>query len=362
MGNVRFLYNNLITASSMITLSTSSTGTITQAIKDSSAASPGSAIISLSGTYTGYEDIEYTIEVDSTAAGSTVAAATIKWSDGTSWDATGVATTTGASTISNGVSIAFADSTMTFAGGDKWYFKGINMFSPAKMLDLDRDRRCRTGGLETTNLINITLASAAQAQALIIYDHNLTSAAVITLIGASAASTGSSFSSPGFSTTVPWSSGKILHYMSTNPTYRYWQIKISNTACPDGYIEIGELYLGPYSELSANIEEGFTEEHSFLAENNVTPYGVERSRYYNTQRSWGIHYKAMPSTDIDTIKNMTTVIVNRTNGTIKPVWFNLDSTQTDKTYLVKINGLRSEHWSGNRYNLPMELTEVVRSV
>lgn len=362
MGNVRFLYNNLITASSMITLSTAATGTITQAIKDSTASTVGSAIITLSGTYTGYEDIEYTVEVDSTAAGSTVAAATIKWSDGTTWDATGVATTTNASTITNGVSIAFADSTMTFSIGDKWYFKGVNLWSPAKMLDLNRDSRCRTGGLETTNLVNVDLGAAAQAQALIIYDHNLTSAAVITLIGASAASTGSSFTSPGFTTTVPWSSAKILHYMSTNPTYRYWQLKISNTACPDGYIEIGELYLGPYVELSENIEEGYSEDHSFLTENNVTPYGVERSRYYNTQRSWSINYRAIPSSDVDTIKNMTTAIVNRANGTIKPVWFNLDSTQTDKTYLVKVNGLRTSHWSKDRFDLPLELAEVVRSV
>ncbi len=359
MGNVRFLYNNLITSSTMITVSTASTGTITQAIKDSSAASPGSAIISLSGTYTGYEDIEITIESTSTGA---VGVAKFRWSDGTTWDASSVVTATAATTLVGGIGVAWADSTYTFEAGDKWYFKGINIFSPAKMLDLNRDTRFRSGGLETTNLINVNLSSVGRAQALILYDHNLTSAAVITLLGASAASTGSSFTSPGFSTTVPWSSAKILHYMSTNPAYQYWQLKVSNTACPDGYIEIGELYLGPYIELSANIEEGFTEEHSFLVENNVTPFGVERSRYYNTQRAWSVNYRAMPSTDIDTIKNMTTAIVSRTDGTIKPVWFNLDSAQTDKTYLVKINGLRSEHWSGNRYHLPLELREVIRSV
>jgi hypothetical protein len=358
MGNARFLYSNLITSSTMITVSTASTGTITQAVKDGT----GSAIISLSGTYTGYEDIEYTVECDGTTAGTTVGAATIRWSDGATWDATTVATSTAASTITNGVSIAFADSTMTFSTGDKWYFKGINRFSPAKMLDLNRDTRFRSGGLETTNLINIDLGAAGQAQAIILYDHNLTSAAVITLLGASVASTNSSFSSPGFSTTVPWSSAKTLHYLSTGPTYRYWQVKVSNTAIADGYIEIGELFLGAYTELSANIEEGYSEETNFLVENNITPYGVERCRYYNTQRSWDVNYKAMSTADVVAMGVLTSSVTSRSAGTLKPFWFNLDSTQTDKNYLVKINGLRVEHMTGDRYQIPLGLKEVVRSV
>ena len=117
-----------------------------------------------------------------------------------------------------------------------------------------------------------------------------------------------------------------------------------------------------YTELSQNIVEGFTREQTYITERNVTPYGIERHRYYNTQRTWDINYRAIPSTDIDSISAMASAVADRDSGTLKPVWFNLDSTDADELYLTRMDGVRVEHWSGNRYHLPLQLREVLKSV
>jgi len=143
----RFLYDNLITDASMITVSSLRKGIVTSAVKSGT----GSATLTVYGDFTGSEDLEYTIEIDSVAGGVSVGEATFKWSDGGgSWDATSVTTPSVATELNNGVYVYFtAGSGDDFALGDKWYFKAINLFNAEKMLDGDRDSVYRSIGLDT---------------------------------------------------------------------------------------------------------------------------------------------------------------------------------------------------------------------
>jgi hypothetical protein len=78
MGKARFLYNNLITSESIITISSLRSGVVTSALKSGT----GSAILNPSGNYSGGVDLEYIVEIDSIAGGAEVGQATFKWSDG----------------------------------------------------------------------------------------------------------------------------------------------------------------------------------------------------------------------------------------------------------------------------------------
>jgi hypothetical protein len=66
-------------------------------------------------------------------------------------------------------------------------------------------------------------------------------------------------------------------------TRRYWRISVTDAANPDTYIEVGELYLGGYLELTENYVQGFSQDPAFLMDTNISPYGVERDRFYNQQ-------------------------------------------------------------------------------
>jgi hypothetical protein len=361
MGRVRFLYDNLITAESMITVSSLRNGIVTAALKSGT----GSAVLNPSGNYSGVVDLEYIIEIDSIAGGAEVGQATFKWSDGGgTWDATGVATSASNILLNNGVCINWTTgSGADFVVGDKWYLKGINLFNVGKMIDLDRDHSYRSAALGAPNTITVDLGSAQEVKAIIIYDHNFTSAATITLEADAAATFDSGAGgNPQFSEAITWNDEKIVHYLSAATTKRYWRLKVTDAANPDTYIDIGELFLGSYLELSKNYVEGFQEETTFLMDSNGTPYGIEKSRFYNSQLTFSFDFQVMPAADITSMKALISAIASRDTGIFKPFWFNKNSATPNESWLMRIASLQVNHQTRGFYEMPLQLTEVLRSV
>lgn len=361
MGKARFLYDNLITDEDMITVSSLRSGMVTTAKKEGE----GSAIISVSGAFSGPADLEYLIEIDSIDAGAEVAQATFKWSDGgSSWNATGVSTSAADILLNNGVNIRWASgSGADFVVGDKWYFKGINLFNPSKMINLDRDSVYRSAVLESPNTIIIDLDANLEAKALILYDHNLTSAATITIEADVAATFDSaSFGLPQVVETVTWAAGKILHYLAASATKRYWRLKITDTSNPAGYIEIAELFLGSYMELTPSHLEGYSKGFGLLYDSQTTPYGVSRKRFYNRQRNFAYNFEHLISADITLLENMIDSIASRSTGQLKSFFFNDNSALPDNTWLVDVFDLPEDNKTMGYYNSSLNFIEVMRSV
>lgn len=361
MGKPRFLYNNFITSESMIAVSSLRNGIVTSAKKDGT----GSAAITTAGNYTGTTDLEYIVEIDSIVGGAEVGQATFKWSDGGgTWDATGVTTSAVAINLNNGVTVFWTTgSGADFVVGDRWYFKGINLFSAGKLIDNDRNHRYRSAALGAPNTITITLTAEAQVDALVIFDHNFTSAATIVLWGDDAATFDSDGGAAQVIETITWASSKILHYLTTaDRTKRYWQLRITDASNPDSYIEIGELFLGNYTELSRSYEPGFSRTINLLHESNVTPYGTSRKRFYNQQISFKYDFGCLSPSDFTLLKTMINTITDRDTGIFKSFFFNDDSATVSNNWLVDILKLSETHQALNYYNTTIELTEAVKSV
>lgn len=356
MGLPRFLYSNLITAASMITVSSLRTGLVSSAVKDGS----GSAVLTTSGNFSGSEDLEYTVEIDSIAGGAEVGQATFKWSDGGgSWDATGVTTAAVATLLNNGVSIAFTTgSGADFVVGDKWYFKGINLFNSGKVLDLNRDTRYRAAALGAPNTITIDLGSAQEVKALVIYDHNLTAAATIALKG----HTADDWGSPDFSEAVTFNAAKIVHYLSVATTKRYWRVEITDAANTDSYIEIGELYLGSYFEPAQSMEINDDRDNLVLMTTRETVYGIRKHRFFNLRKSFRCEFAQITESDMDSLETLLDTITDRDAGTIDPFYFNPDSATPNDTWMVELKKLPRQAEIRDRYTTALEMDEVVKSV
>lgn len=359
MGH-RFLYSNLITAASMITVSSLRSGIVTGALKDGT----GSATINTSGAYSGTEDLEYIAEIDSIAGGAEVGQATFRWSDGGgSWNANGVTTSAVDILLNNGVYINWTTgSGADFVVGDRWYFKGVNMFSSAKLIDLNRDHRYRSATLGAPNTITIDLGSAQEVKALILHDHNFTSAATHLLEADDAATFDSDGGSAQFSNAITWNSEKIVHFLSAATTKRYWRVSITDASNTDSFIEIGELYLGSYMELSRNYAVGFGEETEFLMESNRTPYGVGDDRFYNSRIAFGFEWSAIVAADITKLRALISSVASRSLGTFKPFWFCKDSASPNESYLVKIQSWPFSHMARTWYETELTLIEVLTSI
>lgn len=484
-GKCRFLYNNLITNNATITVSSQKSGVVTSAYKEGT----GSAAMTTSGAFTGSDDLEYIVEIDGVGAGAEIGDATFKWSDGGgSWDATGVATAGTPTLLNNGVYIQFAaGSGDDFAAADRWYFKAINHFGPYKLIDNDRDTRYRSAALGSPNTVTIDLGSAQEADAFVIMDHNLTSAATITLkalqyaentvigsnlvtgwtnstpayetftssgpdvtsavnssdnamavsnklglvannvykititvtvnsgdapqIALSDASASnkpdldwtqlsagsnvvsvtysgsiadtdylwfyqttngdwsatvtverlSAWSAPDFTQAITWASEKTITYFSSAQTYRYWRLEITDAANTDGYIEIANLGLFSYLELSKTFGNDLSRPKGILAETTENQYGVRRSRFYNWQDAYEIVFSMLADADWTAIEAMLAVIGTRSDGIMRPFYFHPVS---DEAFFLMVDLTEIAHTQpiSGRHNVSMKLPEVVRSV
>lgn len=164
MASPRFIYENLVEDESMLSVSSLRNGLVTSAKKEGT----GSAVITTSGNFRGPVDLEYIVEIDGLGTGE-VESSTFKWSDGGgTWNASGVTTSLTAIELNYGTMIAHAHGAgADFAVGDKWYFKGINLFNAGRMLDRDRDHIYRSEDLDsnvimTEGLLYITTEGGAK--------------------------------------------------------------------------------------------------------------------------------------------------------------------------------------------------------
>jgi len=356
----RFLYDNLITSETMFTVSSLRSGIVTSAKKDGT----GSATLTTSGNFSGAVDAEYVVEIDSIGGGAEVGQATFRWSDGGgSWNASGVTTPAAATELEDGVYVYFTSgSGADFAVGDTWYFKAINLFNAGKMIDLDRDSVYRSAALGAPNTVAIDLGSAQEATALIIGDHNFTSGATLLLEADDAATFDSDGGSAQFSEAVTWATGTILHYLSAATTKRHWRLSVTDAANTDPWIEIGELFLGTYMELSANYSIGYSKGFSLLYNAGRTPYGVTKKRFYNRQRTFKYTWEAMTQADLTLLETMIDAVAVRATGRLDPVWFNDDTTETSHIWMVDIDAIPQHHRVRSYYDAALTMTEVVRSV
>lgn len=345
----------------MLTVSSLRYGTITTVDKQGT----GSATLNASGNFTGAIDLQYTVEIDSVAAGAEIGQATFRWSDGSgAWNASGVLTFAVPTLLNNGAYIAFvAGSGDDFVIADDWSFKAINLFSPGKMLTSRRDDRYRSQALESPNTITVVLASAQEVKALAMYDHNFTSAATITLEADAAATFDSGpGATPQFTESITWASDKILHYLSVATTKRYWRLKATDIANPDGYVEISELFLGSYLELTRNRPYGLNWNYDIKSDVTESPYGVESDKFYNLLKPFTIEYTDLPDTDIAAIHTMMETVGVKQAGDYKPVYYNDNPATPSDFVMAKIRGLSGKDTFVNRNDVTFTLRPVARSL
>jgi hypothetical protein len=108
------------------------------------------------------------------------------------------------------------------------------------------------------------------------------------------------------------------HYFSTDQSYRYWRLLITDATNPWGYIEIGQVWLGKSLDLE-NAENGFV--FSLVDQSDATSnnFGHEYVDEYPQMAQLSVVYSYI---DYDTYTTLETAY--RRNGNRKPVLLILD--------------------------------------
>jgi len=201
--------------------------------------------------------------------------------------------------------------------------------------------------------INIDLEVATEVKVLILFDHNLSATATITLKGVEPTI---------FSEAITWTDNNIIHYLSVATTKRYWHLQITDDANPDGYIDIGDIFLGSYMELSKTYSLGFSKGFELLYDSNRTPYGVVKKRFYNRQRSFTYDFNLLIAADITLLEAMIDSIASRSTGQLLPFWFNADSGTPTQTWMVDVSAIPENHRVLEYYTTSLELIETMKSI
>ncbi len=218
--------------------------------------------------------------------------------------------------------------------------------------------------MSSPNFITINLGSAQEVKAVVIYDHNLTSTAIITIDADDAAT----FNSGGGGNpqlngeSITWNTEKITHYLTTATTKQYWRINITDTANTDGYIEIGELFIGSYFEPERTYERNVNAPTEYLMNQQENSYGVGRGRFYNPRQSFDVSFPYLLSADKTNFDTMLSTLNSKDTGISKPFFWNNNSDSPNNFWLVKMTNF-PESWPSNIfYSFRLRMKEVVRSV
>ena len=365
-GALRLLYNNLISAHTMITASSRANGKVSTPVKDGS----GVAIISVTGNFQGAFDLLYTLEIDSVAAGSEVGQATFRWRTSNTtagaWEESGVLTRTSpayalsADGLGTGLSVSHTGKTgVDFVVGDQWQWDARATYGRERLLDRNRMPTWRATG-DTSETLTIDLGSIQQVTAFLLQDHNLTAAATVHLLGNSA----NAWGAPAYDSGALTVQDPLYLYLSQ--TYRYWRITLVDAANPDGYIEAANLFLGTYTSLTqVNAVWGSSQTDGYTLQNNSSEPGVFRRYAYAQQRKLALNFgEGVADGDITTLQGLQTALIDTTTHRVIPFWIHLFYDEADKLFLVDWEDIESWTHAYRSYlrhnNVSMALAEVVK--
>lgn len=129
----------------------------------------------------------------------------------------------------------------------------------------------------TSQYIDFSFGSATGVQYVAILGHNITSSATISIQGGTALG-GNTFSQ---SITTEYRGVWIVAFTNVE-SYQYWRLNISDATNPDGYIEIGAVFLGTSLEMPGmNLGQVVSTESASVASPSASGqvYGDRRLNY-----------------------------------------------------------------------------------
>jgi len=326
-GPTRFLFDNFITAASMITADSQASGVVSGTAKTQGA--NGVAVMVATGAFSGTSALRYTVQIDGLGTGE-VGSSTFRWKTSDTaagtWEATGITTSATPVTLNNNVQIFHVGGTgADFELNDTTIFEAIASFSTSNLIDRDRNTVFRSG---VTFNIEFNLGSARSMKALILLNHNLTAAtSTVTL----QANTSSSWGAPPYEEVLTITDPLIFYF---DETYQYGRLKITDGAI--SYVEIAQIFLGDYLELTHNAkwQTPRTYGYNLIGESNEA--GINRRKLYTQQARISLEYPILIYTDIDDLITMQEALTHQdTTGIIDRLFLHLFSDNVnDGVWLV----------------------------
>jgi hypothetical protein len=219
--------------------------------------------------------------------------------------------------VTGAAQIAFAFVTTAATG---WQEITFNFTAPSASSRIYLYKNTATAGtmlFDTVSLLAvpqfvIDVGSAQAVTALVIADHNLSTAAVVKLEGNSS----NAWTTPAYSLTLTNASPYVSYLTQT---YRYWRLTFNDLTNADGWVSLGKLYLGTYREVASGELWGATTWGSERIRERtrvrtVSEAGRSRRRVYSANESFALQYTTLSDTELATLQAVFDATYNLTTG------------------------------------------------
>lgn len=137
------------------------------------------------------------------------------------------------------------------------------------------------------------------------------------------ANASNSWSSPSVDVTLSVDTNwdVVTHFFTSNQTYRYWRIKIVDTANPALYVSLPTVFLSLATQLNQTPQMGFALSRKDLSRSTRTAYGHKYTDTYPTLRSVRFAYANLTEADLQTLE-----LIYERVGSVTPIMLCLDPT------------------------------------
>lgn len=335
-GALRLLYDNLITAASMLTLSSQVTGRISGV----STTGSGVATMSVTGPFAGAIDLSYEIVCDSVSGGTEIGEATIKWrtsntATGT-WEQTGVVTATSpaialsADGLGTDITISFTGGVgADFAVGDTFKFECRATYGTERLIDRARATYWKSTGIADENIV-VNYGAATNITAVALHDHNFSDSATVKF----QANASDSWGSPSVDYTFTSITDPLVYYLDQTYQYNRWLIQDgSNT---NNYLQVGNLMHTTYLQLEKiQADWGSADTPGIQKQDNESQAGRMQRYFYANRRNLELSFgEILSNNDVDSLITMQEALVSQTTHQILPLFVHLFYDTTGYIWLM----------------------------
>lgn len=146
----------------------------------------------------------------------------------------------------------------------------------------------------------------------------------------------------------------LYHELASSASKRYWRISITDNGNPDGFIEVGEWYLGEFIELVDNFDSSNSRD---LVRNNAK-LRTEYEQAFVYDRDWGWMLEFTWSNVQEATRDQLRLLHQTVKGDAIPFFFVIDPTDPAEALFVRCaSPLREGRIHYDAYNLSLALEE-----
>lgn len=181
----------------------------------------------------------------------------------------------------------------------------------------------RTTG-DQDQYLEFDFTTAQAIDTIDIVNHNLTSAADVIL------SMGSTTNPTDFTTVMAWREFDMFEIFAQQ-SYRYARVRFADTNNPDGYIEVGQVWLGSYGETAILFSPEWADGDTFIDRRQVSDGGLFHGELISRRKELPLLFAGLTTAEADAIQG----IVEESSGSQYPVFVWPKRTEPE-AYIVHI--------------------------